>query len=270
NYTNASASTTVTVNRAPLTIRAVDAVKRFGAPLPGLAVAMTGFVNGDSAASLGGALALVTPATPQSAVGTYPIVPSRVSSAHYAIAFVSGTLAVVRGTVDVTVVTSPEPSGLNAPMTFIASVSAAAPAAGNPGGSVRFFDGATPIGTAPLAGGTAMLSTAGLDAGVRTIEARYDGDDSFEPGTDRRCPGVRAASQTPSVAVSSSRNPSSSGQGLTLTATVTMSAGAVNGLVEFYDGAALLGSSTISAGRATFPTASLAVGSHAITARYTG
>jgi hypothetical protein len=57
---------------------------------------------------------------------------------------------------------------------------------------------------------------------------------------------------------------------VTLTATVTMPAGAVNGLVEFYDGAALLGSSTISAGRATFPTASLAVGSHAITARYTG
>ena len=270
NYTNASASTTVTVNRAPLTIRAVDAVKRFGAPLPGLAVAMTGFVNGESAASLGGALALVTPATPQSAVGTYPIVPSGVSSANYVIAFVSGTLAVVRGAVDVTVVTSPEPSGLNGPMTFTASVSAAAPAAGNPGGSVRFFDGATLIGTAPLAGGTAMLSTAGLDAGVRTIEARYDGDDSFEPGTDSASHVVRAASQTPSVAVSSSRNPSSSGQGLTLTATVTMSAGAVNGLVEFYDGAALLGSSTISAGRATFPTASLAVGSHAITARYTG
>src|SRR6185503_6659379 len=270
NYTSASASTTFTVNRAPLTIRAVDAVKRFGAPLPALTVAMTGFVNGESAASLGGALALVTPATPQSAVGTYPIVPSGVSSANYAIAFVNGTLAVVRGAIDVTVVTSPEPSGFNGPMTFTASVSAAAPAAGNPSGSVRFFDGATLIGTAPLTGGTATLSTAGLDAGVRTIQAQYDGDGSFEPGTDSESHVIRDASQTPSVAVSSSRNPSSSGQWVTLTATVTMPAGAVNGLVEFYDGAALLGSSAISAGRATFPTTSLAVGSHAITARYTG
>ena len=270
NYTSASASTTFTVNRAPLTIRAVDAVKRFGAPLPALTVAMTGFVNGESAASLGGALALVTPATPQSAVGTYPIVPSGVSSANYAIAFVNGTLAVVRGAIDVTVVTSPEPSGFNGPMTFTASVSAAAPAAGNPSGLVRFFDGATLIGTAPLTGGTATLSTAGLDAGVRTIQAQYDGDGSFEPGTDSESHVIRDASQTPSVAVSSSRNPSSSGQWVTLTATVTMPAGAVNGLVEFYDGAALLGSSAISSGRATFPTTSLAVGSHAITARYTG
>jgi len=135
---------------------------------------------------------------------------------------------------------------------------------------VRFFDGATLIGTAPLTGGTATLSTAGLDAGVRTIQAQYDGDGSFEPGTDSESHVIRDASQTPSVAVSSSRNPSSSGQWVTLTATVTMPAGAVNGLVEFYDGAALLGSSAISAGRATFPTTSLAVGSHAITARYTG
>jgi Big-like domain-containing protein len=183
---------------------------------------------------------------------------------------VNGTLAVVRGAIDVTVVTSPEPSGLDGPMTFTASVSAAAPAAGNPSGSVRFFDGATLVGTAPLTGGAATLSTAGLDAGVRTIQAQYDGDGSFEPGTDSASHVIRDASQTPSVAVSSSRNPSSSGQSVTLTATVTMPAGGVNGQVEFYDGAALLGSSAISAGRATFATASLAVGSHAVTARYTG
>src|SRR5678815_3401822 len=80
--------------------------------------------NGDAAASLGGALALTTTATQQSTVGAYPIVPSGVTSANYTIAFITSTLTVTRGAVDVTLVTSPEPSGLDAPMRFTASVSA--------------------------------------------------------------------------------------------------------------------------------------------------
>jgi hypothetical protein len=270
NYVEASASTTLTVTRAPLTIRATDAVKRFGAPLPALGVTMSGFVNGESGSSLSGALALATTATQQSAVGAYPIVPSGLTSANYAITFVSGTLAVIRGAVDVTVATSPEPSGVNAPMTFTASVRASAPAAGAPGGLVRFYDGATLLGSAPLNGGSASLSTAGLDPGTRSIEARYDGDGSFEPGTVTASHVIRDAGNTPSLALSSSRNPSNAGQSVTLTATVSMSAGPVNGVVEFYDGATLLATPAIAAGRATFTTASLAAGSHAITARYTG
>ena len=57
---------------------------------------------------------------------------------------------------------------------------------------------------------------------------------------------------------------------MTLTATVSMPSGAVTGTIDFYSGAVLLGASTISAGRATFTTTSLATGSHAITARYRG
>jgi hypothetical protein len=105
---------------------------------------------------------------------------------------------------------------------------------------------------------------------VRTIEARYDGDASFEPGTGAASHVIRDASQTPSLALSSSRNPSNTGQSVTLTTTVSMPAGPVSGTVEFYDGVALLGTSAISAGRATFTTATLPAGSHAITARYTG
>jgi hypothetical protein len=266
NYTGASGSTTISVTRAALTVSAVDAVKRFGAPLPALTAAMSGFVNGDSAASLSGPVVLTTTATQASAVGSYPIVPSGVSSPNYIIGFVSGTLSVVRGSVQVAVVTSPEPSGFEGPMTFTASVGAAAPSAGNPSGTVRFFDGATLIGIAPLTAGVATLSTAGLDAGVRPIEARYDGDGSFEPGAMSAPHVIRDASQTPSLTVTSSRNPSSTGQSVTFTANVTLA----SGLVEFYDGGTLLGASPISAGRATFTTSTLAAGSHAITARYPG
>ena len=270
NYTGGSASTTITVARAPLTILAVDAVKRFGAPLPAFATTASGLVNGDSIASLAGTLALSTTATQQSSVGTYPIVPSGVSSPNYSIAFLNGTLTVARGTVDVAVATSPEPSGFEAPMTFTATVAASIPAPASPTGLVRFFDGPVLIGTAPLNAGIATLSTAGLDAGTRTVEARYDGDGAFEPGVASALHLIRDASQTPALVLSSSRNPSNTGQSVTLTATVNMPAGPVSGSVQFFSGAVLLGTSPISAGRATFTTASLAAGSHAITARYTG
>jgi hypothetical protein len=270
NYSAVSTTGSMTINRAPLTVRATDAVKRFGAPLPALGATIAGFVNGETAASLSGTLVVTTAATQQSPVGIYALVPSGVSSTNYAVTFVGGTLSVVRGLVDVGVTTSPEPSGVDQPMTFTASVAAAAPAAGAPAGVVRFFDGTTLLGSAPLITGVATLSTAGLDAGPRAIEARYDGDGSFEPGTASSTHVIRDASQTPALTLASSRNPSNVGQSVTLTAYVSMASGAVPGTVEFYDGSTLLGTSPISAGRATLTTTSLAAGSHAITARYPG
>jgi hypothetical protein len=49
-----------------------------------------------------------------------------------------------------------------------------------------------------------------------------------------------------------------------------MTSGPVSGTVQFYDGAALLGTSTIVSGSAMFTTTAFAAGSHAITARYLG
>ena len=179
-----------------------------------------------------------------------------------------GTLIVVRGGVTVSVATSPAPSGLNQPMTFTASVGTAAPAAGTPGGTVRFFDGATLLGSNTLSNGSAALTTAGLTAGVHTIEARYGGDVSFEAGTGSASHTVNSAAATPSITITSNRNPASAGQSMTLTATLAMSAGPVTGTVQFYDGATLLGTSTLASGSATFTTTAFAAGSHAITVRY--
>jgi hypothetical protein len=227
-------------------------------------------VNGDTFASLSGALAFATSATAQSPVGTYPVTPSGLSSPNYVIAFVPGTLTVVRGGVTVTVLTSPAPSGLNQPVTFTANVGAAAPAAGTPGGTVRFFDGATLLGSRALAAGSASLTTAGLTAGVHTIQAAYDGDASFVAGAGATSHTVTNAAGTPSITIASNHNPSSVGQSVTLTATLSMSAGPVSGTVQFYDGAALLGSSTIVSGSASFTTTAFAAGSHAMTVRYLG
>jgi hypothetical protein len=270
NYVGASVGTSIGVVAAPLSIRANDSAKPFGAPLPVFTASAAGFVNGDSFISLSGALSFATTATAQSAVGTYPVTVSGLGSPNYAITFVSGALSVVRGGVTVSVSTSPAPSGLNQPMTFTANASATSPAAGTPGGTVRFFDGATLLGSGTLSGGSASFTTAGLTAGVHAIEVRYDGDASFEAGSRSASHTVNSAAATPSITIASNRNPSSVGQSVTLTATLGMSAGPVSGTVQFYDGATLLGTSTIVSGSATFTTTTFAAGSHAVTVRYLG
>jgi hypothetical protein len=58
------------------------------------------------------------------------------------------------------------------------------------------------------------------------------------------------------------------GVGVTFTAEVTPST--ANGTVTFSDGGATLGTGTLSAGAAIFMTSTLAVGTHSVTATYSG
>lgn len=87
------------------------------------------------------------------------------------------------------------------------------------------------------------------------------------------------ASATPSVptvatttTVTSAPNPSASGQSVTFTATVTSGSGVPAGSVTFSEGATVLASGVTvnGAGQAAFSTTTLAVGSHVITASFTG
>jgi uncharacterized delta-60 repeat protein len=74
--------------------------------------------------------------------------------------------------------------------------------------------------------------------------------------------------------LTTSLNPSTSGQSVTFTATVTASCDIPTGTVSFYDGSTPLGSGTLSTANgvttASFTTAALAVGTHSITATYSG
>ena len=78
---------------------------------------------------------------------------------------------------------------------------------------------------------------------------------------------IRDATSTSLV---SSLNPSGYSQSVTFTATVTSGAGTPNGTVVFYNGATAIGSGTLSAGKASFATTTLAGGTHSITAGYLG
>jgi hypothetical protein len=75
------------------------------------------------------------------------------------------------------------PSRVGQAVTFTAAVSPISPGAGSPAGSVEFLQGGVVIGTVPLAGGSAALTTAALPAGKHTIQARYLGTRNYLPST---------------------------------------------------------------------------------------
>ena len=100
NYTISFVAGTLTVTPAALTITADDKSKVYGAALPALTASYSGFVNGDTVASLDTPVSLSTTATAASAVGTYPITASGAADANYTISFVAGTLTVDTGSVD--------------------------------------------------------------------------------------------------------------------------------------------------------------------------
>jgi hypothetical protein len=94
NYTLKYQSGTLSITKAPLTITVDNKTKAPGAPLPAFTASYSGFVNGDSVASLSHPVVFVTTATASSPVGHYPIIGNGADALNYAIVFVNGTLTV--------------------------------------------------------------------------------------------------------------------------------------------------------------------------------
>jgi hypothetical protein len=94
NYAITFVNGTLDVTPAPLTVRAEDKSKIYGAPLPAFTAAYQGFVLGEGPGVLGGSLTFTTPATVDSVVGQYSLTPSGLTSSNYRITFVDGTLKV--------------------------------------------------------------------------------------------------------------------------------------------------------------------------------
>ena len=165
------------------------------------------------------------------------------------------------------VVSSLNPSNYGQSVTFTATVSAMAPGAGAPSGTVTFKDGVTVLGSVALAGGTADLAVSSLGPGSHSISAEYGGDGDFA-GSSASLSQTVEQNSTGTALAASPASPSVHGQNVTLTATVTPSA--ATGTVTFKDGVTTLGTGTLSGGTATYSTTALAVGSHSFTAVYEG
>jgi len=158
---------------------------------------------------------------------------------------------------------SPNPATIGQGVTFTASITP-----NTATGTVRFLDGATSVGAAPLIAGKATLTVSSLAVGAHSITAAYGGDTNDAPSTSAALIQTISAAAS-GVVASSSPNPSTVGQAVTLTATVTP--GTATGTVQFRDGAtALSGPVAVSGGKAALPVTTLAVGAHSITAVYSG
>ncbi|MGH9909628.1 MAG: Ig-like domain repeat protein, partial [Nitrososphaerales archaeon] len=182
------------------------------------------------------------------------------------------TQTVNKGSTTTAVTSSVNPSASGQSVTFTATVSPVSPASSTLTGIVTFRDGTTAIGTGTLSGGVAMFTTTTLAVGSHSITAVYSGNVNFKTSTS---PVLTQTVNTSSLAassttVSSNVNPSASGQSVTFTATVTGSGGTPTGTVTFRDGTTAIGTGTLSGGVAMFTTTTLAVGSHSITAVYSG
>jgi len=160
---------------------------------------------------------------------------------------------------------SPNPSTYGQNVMFTAFVGSGS---GTPTGTVTFFDGTTSMGSSALdANAFAMLSVSSLSTGTHTVTAQYNGNGTFATSTSSALSQtVNKANTTTSL--TSSRNPSNLGQLVTFRAVVSRST--ATGVMQFFDGATLLGSAPLSGGIASLTTSSLSVGSHSVTAQYGG
>ena len=136
---------TLTINKANLTVKAIDATKVYGAANPAFSTTITGFVNGDTAAVVSGAAAFSTPATAASSAGNYAITPSvgTLAAANYNFIFVNGNLNVTKAVLSVTAANATKVYGAANPA-FSATISG-------------FVNG---DGAAAVSGAAAVASTA--------------------------------------------------------------------------------------------------------------
>lgn len=187
-YAPAMASTTISVSRATPSLT----VSAPGGGFTGGPIAATASLSGaGSAAGPAASLQNVAPtltyyagegtsgivlgSTPPTQPGTYTVVASFPGTADYIPTTAAPlTFTIGKGTPMVSVSASSGSSVFGQAVTLTANVSAGA---GQGSGSVTFYDGSTPLGSAPLgAGGTAVLTVSSLAPGGHAITASFGGN----------------------------------------------------------------------------------------------
>jgi sugar lactone lactonase YvrE len=165
-------------------------------------------------------------------------------------------------------ISSANPATLGQAVTFTATVSGGTPV---PTGSIEFMNGATVLGSVPVnASGTASLTTSTLAFGMHSITASYSGDTGHAVSSSAALSEQIVEPAT--VSLTSSVNPSIFGTNVVFSIEVAGVGSQVpTGTVILRDGTTVLSTLALSSsGTSSFQTDALAVGSHAITASYSG
>ena len=139
-----------------------------------------------------------------------------------------------------------------------------------PTGTITFFDGGKPFGTAVLdSSGTATLTTAFLVVGQHNITAGYPGDFNFESSTSDTLVQIITGDPT-STTLSVAPNPAAAFSPITLRSQVSSQYGTPTGSVTFSAGPRILATVDLNgAGLATATIPTLGAGTYTIVATYT-
>jgi hypothetical protein len=218
---------------------------------------------------INGSATLLTTSLP---TGTNTITASYSGDINYAPATGTVTETVAVAATATTVTAAANPAVFGATVTFTSTVAAVAPGAGSPTGSVEFFDGSTPIGTATLTGDRATITDSSLTVGPHLIRSVYLGDTNFATsGSTLYTETINKAAS--SVGIETLQGPVQYGQQVVLGASVQVvppGVSAIGGYLTFYDGSNMIGTIPYSGGFAGFVAPQLLPGTHEISVVYGG
>lgn len=196
--------------------------------------------------------------------GVYTFAVSAINVAGAAVASPPSNGVTVQARASVALTSGANPSEYGKPVAFAATVTGQAP-----GGTVTFrADGNVLCNNVALVSGIATCSTATLSGGLHAIGASYSGD-AGNTAADSAILYQQVSTVASDAALNSSANPSTYGDSVILTATITTRW--LGGHVDFHDGATpLCLNVALSGGTAHCTVTDFTVGTHAITARYSG
>jgi large repetitive protein len=135
-----------------------------------------------------------------------------------------------------------------------------------PGGTIKFYDGTTLIGTVTLP--TNSISVSFTTPGNHILTAVYSGDATTETITSP--PLTQVVLYATTATLTSSVNPVDVNANTTLTATVKSSSGTPTGTVTFKSNGVTIGTGTLSGGVATLVTSFKLPGTYTLVAVYGG
>ncbi len=266
-YAASSATGTLTVTKAILSVSANNVTRPYLASNPVFTPSYATFANGENASVVSGSPVITTPAIATSPVGTYPITVTDISgltAANYSFAIGNpAVLTVTKAATTTSVSSNSTPTAYGNSVIFTATVT------GNGAtGTVTFNDGGVFMGMQSLSNGTATYTANLLSGGTHTITAVYSGDTNFNGSTSSSFYQT-ISKQATTASIVSNTTSTTYGSPVTFTATVTSNA---TGTVTFKDGATTIGTAALSGNTAVFSTSTLSIGGspHSVTATYNG
>ncbi|MCW2924947.1 MAG: hypothetical protein JWM98_2351 [Thermoleophilia bacterium] len=261
-YTVAQAATSVALSASAPTLVSGDPVTFTANVSPTAAPGSVTFRDGATALATTTITAgVATLQTSSLAAGAHSITAAYVDSPDYS-ASTSNTVAYTVTKVVTTTILQASGTGVPGSATSLMATVSPTSAAG----TVTFRDGATDIGTSPVAGGIATLSTSTLSEGTHALTAVYNGSGTTTTSTSPVASFVVAkVASTTSLQVTGSSLP---GSAVKLAANVK--ANLPTGTVTFRASGVDIGSAPLIDGTATLTTSTLAIGSHTLTAVYGG